>query len=188
MKIRDKPLTKAFERLSLVLMKLISERETKAESWDQGGLVPRAVKHLEYLMAHYGEYDMEGGDKNDGFQSLVLGGRGRIEGVLSTSNSDKGRGRTEGVSSVSNSGNGWGRAIQTNHQRFVDEWLSNSVPIETPQSQEKPPLVIPPMPPRTDASTNPYRRTFKPPRKNLEALSFMLLFFCSSLLCFVIWV
>ncbi|KAF6170393.1 hypothetical protein GIB67_014323, partial [Kingdonia uniflora] len=41
------------------------ERRTKAESWDQGGLVPRAVKHLEYLMTHYGEYDMEGGDKNE---------------------------------------------------------------------------------------------------------------------------
>ncbi|KAF6135608.1 hypothetical protein GIB67_015461 [Kingdonia uniflora] len=65
MKIRDKPLTKAFERLSLMLMKLMFERRIKAKSWDQGGLVPRAVKHLEYLMAHYGEYDMEGGDKNE---------------------------------------------------------------------------------------------------------------------------
>ncbi|KAF6141213.1 hypothetical protein GIB67_024297 [Kingdonia uniflora] len=53
MKIRDKPLTKAFERLSLMLMKLMFDRRTKVESWDQGGLVPRAVKHLEYLMPPY---------------------------------------------------------------------------------------------------------------------------------------
>ncbi|KAF6176946.1 hypothetical protein GIB67_027746 [Kingdonia uniflora] len=44
---------------------IMLERKTKAESWDQGGLVLRAVKHLEYLMTHYGEYDMEGGDKNE---------------------------------------------------------------------------------------------------------------------------
>ncbi|KAF6144335.1 hypothetical protein GIB67_024562 [Kingdonia uniflora] len=75
MKIRDKLLTKAFEILSLMLMKLIFERITKAESWDQGGLVPRAVKHLEYLMAHYGEYDMEGGDKNEWVSISSTGAR-----------------------------------------------------------------------------------------------------------------
>ncbi|KAF6168594.1 hypothetical protein GIB67_005206, partial [Kingdonia uniflora] len=66
----------------------------------------------------------------------------------------------------SNAGRGRGRAMQTNHQRFVDEWLSNSVPVEAPQSQERPPLVIPPMPPRIDASTKPYKKAFKPPRQN----------------------
>ncbi|KAF6172509.1 hypothetical protein GIB67_007022 [Kingdonia uniflora] len=65
MKIIDKPLTKAFERLSFMLMKLMFVRRSKVESWDLGVLVPKAVKHLEYLVAHYGEYDMEGGDKNE---------------------------------------------------------------------------------------------------------------------------
>ncbi|KAF6163795.1 hypothetical protein GIB67_012154 [Kingdonia uniflora] len=51
------------------------ERRTKAESWDQGGLVPRVVKHLEYLMTHYGEYDMEGGDKNKWVSISSIGAR-----------------------------------------------------------------------------------------------------------------
>ncbi|KAF6176541.1 hypothetical protein GIB67_007924 [Kingdonia uniflora] len=75
MKIRGKPLTKAFERLSLMLMKLMFDRKIKAESWDQSGLVPRAVKHLEYLMAHYEEYEMEGGDKNEWVSISSTGAR-----------------------------------------------------------------------------------------------------------------
>ncbi|KAF6146836.1 hypothetical protein GIB67_018489 [Kingdonia uniflora] len=51
------------------------KRRTKAESWDQGGLVPRAVKHLEYLMVHYGEYDMEGGHKNKWVSISSIGAR-----------------------------------------------------------------------------------------------------------------
>ncbi|KAF6164303.1 hypothetical protein GIB67_010273 [Kingdonia uniflora] len=93
-------------------------------------------------------------------------GRERTGDVLTPSNSGRGRGRTEGVTRGLNAGSGKGRAMQTNNQRFVDEWLSNSVPVEAPQSQERPPLVIPPMPPRTDAPANPYKRTFKPPRQN----------------------
>ncbi|KAF6155526.1 hypothetical protein GIB67_017881, partial [Kingdonia uniflora] len=126
MKIRDKSLTKAFERLSLMLMKLMFERRTKAESWDQGGLVSRAVKHLEYLMTHYEEYDIEGGDKN--------------EWVSISSTGARGRGKSEGTSSSSNAGRGRGKIMQTNNQRFADEWLSNSVHVEAPQSQERPPL------------------------------------------------
>ncbi|KAF6176585.1 hypothetical protein GIB67_034447, partial [Kingdonia uniflora] len=34
------------------------------------------------------------------------------------------------------------------------------------KSQDRPPLVIPPMPPRTNAPANPYKDTFKPLRKN----------------------
>ncbi|KAF6172123.1 hypothetical protein GIB67_029541 [Kingdonia uniflora] len=51
----------------------LEKEPTKAESWDQGGLVPRAVKNLEYLMAHYGEYEMDEVIRMNGFQSLVLG-------------------------------------------------------------------------------------------------------------------
>ncbi|KAF6137338.1 hypothetical protein GIB67_036375 [Kingdonia uniflora] len=83
-----------------------------------------------------------------------------------SSNAGRGWGSSEGAASSSNTGRGRGRAMQTNHQRFVDEWLSNSVPVEAPQSQERPPLVIPPMPPRTDAPTKPYKKAFKPPRQN----------------------
>ncbi|KAF6165474.1 hypothetical protein GIB67_028033 [Kingdonia uniflora] len=202
MKIRDKPLTKAFERLSLMLMKLMFERRTKAKSWDQGGLVPRVVKHLKYLMAHYGEYDMEGGDKsewvsisstgaskktckgepiqiqsapapkvrgrpsqkstkvyfNQSQQSGVtqvqttpiVGGRGSSGRAF---NAGRGRGRSEGASS--------GRASNTGRGRGRSECASSSS-----QSQERPPLVIPPMPLRTYAPTNPYKKTFKPPRQN----------------------
>ncbi|KAF6154743.1 hypothetical protein GIB67_032355 [Kingdonia uniflora] len=94
--------------------------------------------------------------------------RGRSKGTSSgrASNTGRGRGRSEGDSSSSNTGRGRGRAMQTNHQRFVDNWLSNSVPVEAPQSQERPPLVIPPMPPRIDAPVNSYKKTFKPHRQN----------------------
>ncbi|KAF6166042.1 hypothetical protein GIB67_012939 [Kingdonia uniflora] len=83
-----------------------------------------------------------------------------------SSNAGRGWGSSEGAASSSNAGRGRGRATQTNHQRFVDEWLSNSVPVEALQSQERPPLVIPPMPPRTDVPAKPYEKAFKPPRKN----------------------
>ncbi|KAF6133959.1 hypothetical protein GIB67_040723 [Kingdonia uniflora] len=184
------------------------ERRTKAKSWDQGGLVPRAVKHLEYLMTHYGEYDMKGGDNNEwvsisstkashlrastavkrvdwmnlkvnpihlnlphsslnppqvgGVRTTPIAGGVQTREVQTTPITG-GRGSS---GRASNAGRGRGRAMQTNHQRFVDKWLSNSVPVEAPQSQERPPLMIPPMPPRTDAPTNPYKKTLKPPRKN----------------------
>ncbi|KAF6172626.1 hypothetical protein GIB67_041949 [Kingdonia uniflora] len=229
-----------------------NHRRTKAESWDQGGLVPRAVKHLEYLMAHYGSMRWkeppyvvdspplqrgrgrprkerirddevnkvqkkcgkcgafghnkkackDGGLQSSGRASNTGRGRGRSAstpiagGVQITpiargrgssgraSNAGRGRGRSAstpiagGVQTTpiaggrgssgkaSNAGRGRGRAMQTNHQRFVDEWLSNSVPVEAPQSQERPPLVIPPMSLRTDAPTKPYKKAFKPPRQN----------------------
>ncbi|KAF6154969.1 hypothetical protein GIB67_018406 [Kingdonia uniflora] len=272
------------------------ERRTKAESWDQGCLVPRAVKHLKYLMTHYGEYDMEGGDKNEWVLISSTGarnalylcckcinpkeaiieefffsayhfvasyvatysgiihpvsddthwasppymvdlpplqrGRGRprkeirkgdnevhkeqkkcgkcgafghnkkscksepiqiqsapapkargrpsqkstkvyfnqsqqsgVTQVQTTpivggrgsrgraSNAGRGRGRSEGASS--------GRASNTGRGRGRSECASSSS-----QSQERPPLVIPLMPPRTYAPTNPYKKTFKPPRQN----------------------
>ncbi|KAF6151990.1 hypothetical protein GIB67_010564 [Kingdonia uniflora] len=83
-----------------------------------------------------------------------------------SSNVGRGWGSSEGATSPSNAGRGRGRAMQTNHQKFVDEWLSNSVPVEAPQSQERPPLVIPPIPPKTDAPVKPYKKAFKPPRQN----------------------
>ncbi|KAF6161446.1 hypothetical protein GIB67_009325 [Kingdonia uniflora] len=85
-----------------------------------------------------------------------------------SSNAGRGWESSEGAASSSNAGRGKGRAMQTNHQRFVDEWLSNSVPVEALQSQERPPLVIPPMPPRTDAPVKPYKKAFKPPRDLLK--------------------
>ncbi|KAF6154553.1 hypothetical protein GIB67_027826 [Kingdonia uniflora] len=123
------------------------------------------VLYIQYLMLHTGPL----GRDSSGRASNAGRGMGRTEDVSSASNSSnsgKGRGITKSVSSESNSGRRRGRTMQINHQRFVDEWLSNSVPVEAPQSQERPPLVIPPMPPRTDVPTNPYTRTFKPPRQN----------------------
>ncbi|KAF6135184.1 hypothetical protein GIB67_035255 [Kingdonia uniflora] len=37
------------------------ERRTKAATWDQDGLVPRTAVHLEKVIQHYGEYNVEGG-------------------------------------------------------------------------------------------------------------------------------
>ncbi|KAF6134702.1 hypothetical protein GIB67_002103 [Kingdonia uniflora] len=55
MKIRDKPLQKSIKRLNLMIMKLMFERRTKAATWDQDGLVPRAAAHLEKVIycSHY---------------------------------------------------------------------------------------------------------------------------------------
>ncbi|KAF6155288.1 hypothetical protein GIB67_019814 [Kingdonia uniflora] len=61
----DKPLQKAIERLNLMIMKLMFKRRTKATTWDQDGLVPRAAAHLEKVMQHYGEYDIEGGNLDE---------------------------------------------------------------------------------------------------------------------------
>ncbi|KAF6135060.1 hypothetical protein GIB67_014109 [Kingdonia uniflora] len=65
MKIRDKPLQKTIERLNLMIMKLMFERRTKAATWDQDGLVSRAVAHLEKVMQRYGEYDVVGGNLDE---------------------------------------------------------------------------------------------------------------------------
>ncbi|KAF6162752.1 hypothetical protein GIB67_029021 [Kingdonia uniflora] len=77
-KIRDKPLDKAIERLNLMLMKLHNKRRIKARAWDQRGLVPKALMHIEKLKIHYGEYDFEGED-DDGFVSIgTNGGRWKL--------------------------------------------------------------------------------------------------------------
>ncbi|KAF6163390.1 hypothetical protein GIB67_029239 [Kingdonia uniflora] len=48
-KVRDKPLHKAIEKLNLMLMKLMYDRRLKAREWDQNGLVPRAITHIEKI-------------------------------------------------------------------------------------------------------------------------------------------
>ncbi|KAF6150706.1 hypothetical protein GIB67_020789 [Kingdonia uniflora] len=46
MRIRDKPMDKAIERLNLILIKLMYERKKKKETaWDRNGLVPRVLTH-----------------------------------------------------------------------------------------------------------------------------------------------
>ncbi|KAF6166294.1 hypothetical protein GIB67_008722 [Kingdonia uniflora] len=40
-------------------------RRTKAATWDQDGLVPRTAVHLEKVMQHYRECDVEGGNLDD---------------------------------------------------------------------------------------------------------------------------
>ncbi|KAF6162965.1 hypothetical protein GIB67_021114 [Kingdonia uniflora] len=82
MKIRDKQFDKAIERLNLMLMKLYNERRIKARAWDQRGLVPRVLMHIEKLKTHYGEYDFEGED-DDVFVSIGTNG-GRLKLNLPT--------------------------------------------------------------------------------------------------------
>ncbi|KAF6146829.1 hypothetical protein GIB67_018482 [Kingdonia uniflora] len=78
MKIRDKPLDKEIEMLNLMLMKLLNERRIKERTWDQRGLVPRALTHIEKLKTHYGDYDFEGED-DDGFVLIgTSGGRWKL--------------------------------------------------------------------------------------------------------------
>ncbi|KAF6159446.1 hypothetical protein GIB67_032217 [Kingdonia uniflora] len=69
MKIRDKPLDKAIKRLNFMLMMLHNKRRIKARTWDQSGLVPRALEYIERLKKHYGDYDFEG-EGDDGFVSI----------------------------------------------------------------------------------------------------------------------
>ncbi|KAF6134347.1 hypothetical protein GIB67_005739 [Kingdonia uniflora] len=78
MRIRDKPIDKAIERLNLMLMKLMHKRKIKAATWDQNGLVPRALIHIEELKKHYGGYHFEGEDKD----SFVAIGPTRIRWKL----------------------------------------------------------------------------------------------------------
>ncbi|KAF6142932.1 hypothetical protein GIB67_003888 [Kingdonia uniflora] len=73
MKIRDKLLDKTIVRLNLILMKLHNERRIKSWAWDQRGLVPRALMHIEKLKTQYGEYDFEEED-DDGI--ILIGTNG----------------------------------------------------------------------------------------------------------------
>ncbi|KAF6170671.1 hypothetical protein GIB67_015623 [Kingdonia uniflora] len=67
-KIRDKPLHKALEKLNLMLMKLMFDRRQKAKDWEEKGLVlvPRAQTHIYKLKRQYGQYRIEGTKKGDG--------------------------------------------------------------------------------------------------------------------------
>ncbi|KAF6134860.1 hypothetical protein GIB67_002261 [Kingdonia uniflora] len=64
-KVRDKPLHRAIEKLNLMLMKLMYDRRLKAREWDQNGLVPRAVTHIEKMSKKWsiqgrGEWQLTG--------------------------------------------------------------------------------------------------------------------------------
>ncbi|KAF6175792.1 hypothetical protein GIB67_036257 [Kingdonia uniflora] len=67
LKIRDKPLYKALEKLNLMLMKLMFDRRQKAKDWEEKGLVlmPRAQTHIDKLKRQYGQYRIEGTKKGD---------------------------------------------------------------------------------------------------------------------------
>ncbi|KAF6159600.1 hypothetical protein GIB67_034562 [Kingdonia uniflora] len=58
LKIRDKPLHKAVQKLNMMMMTFMYERRNKAETWDQQGLVPRAVTHIEKMKKSYSKYDI----------------------------------------------------------------------------------------------------------------------------------
>ncbi|KAF6152573.1 hypothetical protein GIB67_013020 [Kingdonia uniflora] len=311
-----------YAELNVKTVGLIFLLRTKAESWDQCGLLPRAVKYLEYLMAHYGEYEMEGGDKNEWVSISSTGarwvlnleertcqciewqltgmpcihatsvliprrqalksyfspyhfaasyvatysgilhpvydethwgsppyvvdppplqrGRGRprkerirddevnkvkkkcgtfghnkktckaggrgSSGRASNAGRERGRSASAPITGkvqitpiaggrgnsrrASNAGRGRGRSasipivgqvqirsrkafntggVQTRSGKSSNVgrgWGSSEGAVKAPQSQERPSLVIPPMPPRTDAPAKPYKKAFKPPRQN----------------------
>ncbi|KAF6165754.1 hypothetical protein GIB67_012651 [Kingdonia uniflora] len=49
--------------LNMMMMTFMYERRNKAETWDQQGLVPRAVTHIEKMKKSYGKYDIAGESK-----------------------------------------------------------------------------------------------------------------------------
>ncbi|KAF6148219.1 hypothetical protein GIB67_011994 [Kingdonia uniflora] len=59
-KIRDRLLHRAFEKLNLMMMKLIYDRRYKADEWNQTGLVPRVKEHIAKIEIFYGQYHPEG--------------------------------------------------------------------------------------------------------------------------------
>ncbi|KAF6152565.1 hypothetical protein GIB67_013012 [Kingdonia uniflora] len=80
LKIRDKPLHKALEKLNLMLMKLMFDRRQKAKDWEEKCLVlvPRAQTHIDKLKRQYGQYRIEGTKKGDGNTGQVSGQRWRV--------------------------------------------------------------------------------------------------------------
>ncbi|KAF6158490.1 hypothetical protein GIB67_022087 [Kingdonia uniflora] len=64
LRVRNKPLHKALEKLNMMMMTLMHDRRTKASIGDQDGLVPRAVAHIAKLKKWYGKFDLAGVDKN----------------------------------------------------------------------------------------------------------------------------
>ncbi|KAF6148403.1 hypothetical protein GIB67_036618 [Kingdonia uniflora] len=76
LKIRDKLLHRALEKLNLMMIKLMYDRRNKAAEWNQDGLVPRAEEHIAKMETFYGQYHLEGvGDGcHVGIGAMVKGG------------------------------------------------------------------------------------------------------------------